>query len=78
MTGSWKTSLFGGLAVLPQVLTLLFPKFMTPQIAMAISVLFAGIGLTQSKDSAVTGGTIPNTKIDASVVANTAKQDKGI
>jgi len=77
-TGSWKTSLFGVLAVLPQVLPLLFPKFITPTIATAISVLFVAAGLTSAKDKAVTGGSIPNPVNDASVVATSAKVDKGV
>ena len=47
---NWKTTLFGILAALPQVLPLLFPKVITPAIATAMSVLFASAGLVQAKD----------------------------
>lgn len=78
INGSWKTSLFGILAVLPQVLPLLFPKIVTPTVATAISVLFVAAGLSQSKDRNVTGGTSLNPTNDASVVDKASKVDKGI
>lgn len=73
MTGtSWKTTVAAVLAVLPQVLVLVFPKFITTEVATALSILFGAIGLGVAKDSNVTGGTIVNATNDAKAVSASA------
>lgn len=67
---SYRTTIFAILAVLPQVLPMIFPRI--PQgICTAMSIIFAAAGLTQAKDYNVTGGTIVNANSDATVVAST-------
>jgi len=56
---SWKTSLSGIAAILPQVLHAIFPNVVTSDVANGLSALFAAIGLIAAKDSNVTGGTTP-------------------
>jgi hypothetical protein len=54
---SWKTTLAGIAAILPQVLHAIFPNVVTIEVATGLSSLFAAIGLIAAKDSNVTGGT---------------------
>lgn len=59
---NWKTSVAGILAVLPQVLHLLFPNFINDATANAISIVIAASGLVVSKDFNVSGN--PPTTIE--------------
>ena len=56
---SWKTTLFGILAVLPQLWQLLMPSLNLPQpIVNAISGIMGAIAFYFAKDKNVTGGTV--------------------
>lgn len=63
MQWSWKTTLAAFLAILPQLLRLLFPDTISVELAMLLSTFFASLGLISAKDSNVTGGTVSNEKI---------------
>lgn len=52
---SWKTSLSGILTVLPAALHLIFPAVITSEVSVALTSLFAGLGLAAAKDTNVTG-----------------------
>ena len=54
---NYKTTLAGILAVLPQILSVLFPKVITQDVANTISGLMVTLGLIAAKDNNVTGGT---------------------
>lgn len=69
---SWKTGLGGIFCILPQVLHLIFPKTITPEVANVISGIAAGYIGIAAKDSNVTGGTVVNSTNDANVVASSA------
>ena len=52
---SWKTSLGGILTILPAALHLIFPTVITSEVSVALTSLFAGLGLAAAKDTNVTG-----------------------
>lgn len=78
LTGSWKTTMFGILVILPQAAAILFPRLLSGAQATALSALFGGLGLTASKDSNVTGGTVANPVNDSSVVCANTNVDSGL
>ena len=55
---SWKTGLAGILAVLPAAAHILFPQYVTSDVATAITTILVAAGLIAAKDSNVTGGTV--------------------
>lgn len=82
MTGSWKTTVIGIATALFAFVAFDPELFSSVPWLIAISKFamiggLAGMGIV-AKDKAVTGGTIPNTVNDASVVAIQAKVDKGV
>ena len=73
---SWKTTLAGFLVILLGAAKLLFPKVITNDVAGAILTLLTAAGLIAAKDSAVTGGTIPNSPSIAKVVQETSETNQ--
>jgi uncharacterized membrane protein len=59
ITRSWKTTVAGLAAVLPQILHALYPTVVTIDVATGLSAFFAAIGLVAAKDGNVTGGNTP-------------------
>ena len=55
---NWKTTLSGVLGFVPTILHFVFPKVVTTEVALALTSVLTSIGLINSKDSNVTGGTI--------------------
>ncbi|QTE37465.1 hypothetical protein J3L18_30945 [Mucilaginibacter gossypii] len=52
---NWKTTLAAILAVLPQVLHLVFPNHVSENVATGVTTLFAAGGLAAAKDYNVSG-----------------------
>jgi len=82
LTGSWKTTVIGIATALFAFVAFDPELFSAMPWLIAISKFamiggLAGMGIV-SKDKAVTGGTVPNPINDASVVATSAKVDKGV
>lgn len=78
MGASWRTTISGVLAIVPQLLHMLFPKYVTVELATGLTTLFIAVGLIQAKDAGVTGGTIPNTTNNPTAVQSTATQSSPI
>lgn len=71
---SWKTTLAGAIAIFIQLGPVLFPKYITPQIANTISTTAGALGLLAAKDSNVTGGSVVNVPNSAAAVKTTASK----
>lgn len=73
---NWKTTLGGVFAIIIQGGPIFFPKYISHDMANAISAISVAAGLTQAKDHNVTGGTVLNSVNDASVVKSASKTDE--
>jgi hypothetical protein len=73
---NWKTTLAGALALALVISHAIWPAVMTTELATGISSVLVAAGLLVAKDGNVTGGTVLNSNNDASIVKQSAKEDK--